>query len=310
MNATTKSDPTKTITLRKMYVQQFRHRFTAIKRASTQSIVQNDCFGLINSPVQAAYRYTKQQPFPLWKKYTEPVPYHGFAFASEAEKVPLFMNWLKTMQDNVIFQQDVMSLAPKDAENIWTNIYLSDGYKHGILWARNNVKNDKELMKHYRISDEDVKTDAESINTAFVHSTHMNRAALIFTRTYGDLNGISATMDGQISRILADGITMGHNPVKIAKEIAGRIDNIGIHRSTILARTEIVRAHHIASIQTYRDYGILGVQVKAEWQTAGDSRVCELCAPLDDKVYTLDEVEGKIPVHPQCRCAALPLVID
>jgi len=55
-----------------------------------------------------------------------------------------------------------------------------------------------------------------------------------------------------------------------------------------------------------------GVKVDAEWHTAGDSRVCGLCAPLDYKktgrVWGLSEIKGKIPVHPLCRCVALPHV--
>ena len=42
------------------------------------------------------------------------------------------------------------------------------------------------------------------------------------------------------------------------------------------------------------------VLMQAEWSTAGDDRVCPECASLEGKVYTLDEIEGLIPVHPNC----------
>ena len=99
-------------------------------------------------------------------------------------------------------------------------------------------------------------------------------------------------------------------PRKIANRINREIKGIGAYRSELLARTEVVRAHHIAAIQQYEEFGMDGVKVSAEWITARDGRVCNICAPLDfqttGKVWSLDEIKNKIPVHPLCRCAALP----
>ena len=47
---------------------------------------------------------------------------------------------------------------------------------------------------------------------------------------------------------------------------------------------------------------------------AGDHRVCEQCKTLANRdmgkgpgIYTLDQVEPLIPVHPRCRCTTIPL---
>ena len=48
------------------------------------------------------------------------------------------------------------------------------------------------------------------------------------------------------------------------------------------------------------------IQVKAEWATAGFN-VCPDCASLQGRVFTLDEIENLIPLHPNCRCIALPI---
>jgi SPP1 gp7 family putative phage head morphogenesis protein len=61
-------------------------------------------------------------------------------------------------------------------------------------------------------------------------------------------------------------------------------------------------------VNEYRRWGVTGVTVTAEWQTAGDLRVCPICASREGKIYTLDEVEGMIPVHPNCRCFITPLI--
>ena len=77
-------------------------------------------------------------------------------------------------------------------------------------------------------------------------------------------------------------------------------------RAQLIARTEVIRAHHLGNVQEMRNFEIPGVVIKAELATAGDHRVCPECLALEGKVYSLDEIEGLIPVHPLCRCVALP----
>jgi hypothetical protein len=76
----------------------------------------------------------------------------------------------------------------------------------------------------------------------------------------------------------------------------------------MLARTEVIRAHHLATIQEYRNYGVEGIHVQGEWKTAGDMRVCDICASMEGQVFTLDQIEKMIPAHTMCRCLALPAV--
>lgn len=165
----------------------------------------------------------------------------------------------------------------------------------------------------------------EMIQAAFNQPFHLDRVGLISTRVYSDLKGITTAMDTQISRVLGQGIADGDGPMKLAqlltKTISGPVGDLSLtdtlgrfipaeRRAKILARTEIVRAHHAATMQEYKNWGAEGVKVKAEWTTAGDGRVCAACSALQGKVYTLKEMENKIPLHPQCRCIALPVVED
>jgi SPP1 gp7 family putative phage head morphogenesis protein len=131
-------------------------------------------------------------------------------------------------------------------------------------------------------------------------------------------------MDSQISRILAQGLIDGDGPRLLARKLVAAIDGtnagtLGItdtlgrfipaqRRAEILARTEIIRAHHLATIQEYRNWGVLNIKVLAEWKTAGDDRVCDKCNSLEGKIYTLDEIEPMLPRHPQCRCIVLPWI--
>lgn len=306
-----KGDPTKTVGLRKRFVSQFRQRFNAIKYASNKSIVDNDCFGL-KDPIPASVSFverTLEPPSTSWKTKISPIPYNQFKFDRDPDKINNFMKWLNASEEASLFQIVRFPRPGMGIENIWSDIYIYDAYKRGVLFGIANIKKDHELMKDLNLTPEELNTASADLDTAMKLKVHADRVGTLYTRVYTDLKGITATMDAQISRELATGLISGESPFDIAKKIANRVNAIGIHRATVLARTEVIRAHHMASIQAYRNFEVENVKVEAEWLTAGDELVCELCDPLQGKKFTLDEIEGKIPVHPQCRCAALPVVI-
>ena len=69
-------------------------------------------------------------------------------------------------------------------------------------------------------------------------------------------------------------------------------------RATLIARTETLRAHNEGRKVFYREVGVK----KVKWLTAHDERTCPECAPLDGRVFKIDEAPGP-PRHPGCRCA-------
>jgi len=134
-------------------------------------------------------------------------------------------------------------------------------------------------------------------------------------------------MDTQISRVLSQGLIDGDGPRLLARKLVATIDGTGMgelgitdtlgryipakRRAEMIARTEVIRAHHLATIQEYRNWAVEGVRVKAEWKTAGltDARTCDECKELEGHVFSLDEIEKMIPKHPNCRCVALPYLV-
>ena len=45
--------------------------------------------------------------------------------------------------------------------------------------------------------------------------------------------------------------------------------------------------------------------------TAGDDLVCQVCEDISEEgPYSLDEAQGLIPAHPNCRCAFVPAITD
>lgn len=294
-------DPTRTTVLRNTFARDMKRRFTELIIVTKKSVEVNDCFGLKEEV------HTLQMS-PLGKK--------AFRFLRDSEKIEAFMIWLRKQVDAGIIKVGDFQQIGLAVEAAWSNKYILDSYKRGLLRARSEMKQ----------IGMDVPTVEESggINIAMMNPFHMDRVGVLFTRTFTDLKGITEAMDAQISRILAQGMIDGDGPALLAKKLIATIDGTGMGtlgitdtlgrfipaktRAITLARTEIIRAHHLATIQEYRNFGLMDIVIKGEWSTTNDDRVCPKCAAMDGKVFTLDEIEPMIPAHPNCRCIALPYI--
>lgn len=285
-------DPTRTTSLRNVFVRELNRRFRKLTRAIRQEVDEEDGFGLRGGML------IQQR----------------FAFPRSTDKVDAFMRWFRDQVDRGIISEISLTQVGSGVEGVWTNRYVYDSYKRGVIRAR------YELQKAgFGIPSIEQTGGIEiSMATPF----HIDRLGLLYTRTYSELKGITAAMDTQISRILAQGIADGDNPRLLARKLVSTINGTGMgelgitdtlgrfipaqRRTQILARTEVIRAHHQATIQEYQNWAVEGVVVQAEWWTAGDERVCGQCSQLQGEIFKLEEAMNMIPLHPQCRCVALP----
>jgi len=305
-------DPTRTTMLRKAFERAVRKRFNELTQVIRKTVYENDAFRL--DPDMKMRPYTFQM---------NPAAADAFAFPRSADKVKAFSAWLNQQIDKGILEIGEISQVGVGIEDAWTNKYVFDSYKRGVIRAR------YELQK----SGFNVPSIAETggIEISLATPFHIDRLGILYSRVFNGLKGVTTAMDTQISRVLAQGIGDGDNPRLLARKLVSTINGTGMgdlgitdslgrfipaqRRAEILARTEIIRAHHQAMIQEYRNWALEGVYVKAEWTTAGDDRVCKKCkAKVTDKdgnniIYTLDEIEPMIPLHPQCRCIALPYIM-
>ena len=293
-------DPTRTLTLRNAFTRAMNKRFNDLIAVVRKAIVTDDCFGL--KPLTYA---------PLTSPGKE-----AFNFTRTADKLQAFMDWLDVQIEKGILETATYNRIGSSVEPAWTNLYIQDSYKRGVLRARSELK-----KAGYPVPPvEEVFGGVDFIlGTPF----HIDRVGLLYTRTFQELKGITAAMDQQISRSLGQGLVDGDNPVTLARKIVATIDGAGAgelgirdslgrfipakRRAAMLARTEIIRAHHAANMQEYRNWNIPGVEVVAEFVTAGDDRVCTECAGYHGNRYTLKEAEFLIPVHPNCRCVVIPV---
>jgi SPP1 gp7 family putative phage head morphogenesis protein len=296
-------DPTHTTTLRNAFAMQMNKRFNALIKKIQEAIVTHDVFGLsgLNSPFTLSVQQGEG----------------AFAFPRSADKVRAFMRWLENQIESGILTVGEFDQLGVGVETAWTNKYILETYKRGLIRARYEMK-----KQGANIPDLPDVDPFGQFNAGFGLPLHLDRLGLLYTRVFSELKGITAQMDQQISRVLAQGIADGDNPRVLARKLRSVIDGLdseklGItdslgryipakRRAEILARTEIIRAHHQAMIQEYMNWGVEGVTILAEWKTAGDHRVCSQCETMEGEVFTLEVAMNMIPLHPQCRCLALP----
>lgn len=291
-------DPTHTTVLRNAFVKDATSRFRHLRVAVRAGVDQNDCFGL--------------REVTLFQ--VDPPAYRAFAFPRSADKVSAFMEWIERQIELGILEVGTIQQTGRAVESAWLNKYIFSSYKRGVLRARQEMR-----AAGYDVPPIEQTGGIEiSLSTPF----HMDRLGLLYTRVFNELKGITDAMSQQISRVLTQGIADGDNPLLLAKKIVavidgkgagdlGVVDSLGRYipaqrRAEMLARTEIIRAHHHATVQEYMNWRVEGVVIKAEWMTAGDNKVCEQCAALEGNVYTLEQILPLIPRHPMCRCVALP----
>lgn len=295
-------DPTHTTALRNAFAKDMKRRFKELVVAIRIGVDKRDCFGLRKKGIQTF-------------QVTPPVE-GAFAFVRSQEKLAAFMAWLeKQIEAGLLTVRDLEQVGT-GIEAVWTNKYIYDSYKRGIMRAR------------YEMAQLGMQIpsilDSGGVDVIMSMPMHLDRVGLLYTRVYSDLRGITQAMDTMISRILAQGMADGDGPALLARKLVtaiegGDLGKLGLtdtlgrfvpasRRAEILARTEIIRAHHLATIQEYRNWGVEGIVVKGEWRTAGDDRVCPQCAALEGKIFTLDEIEPLIPLHRLCRCIALPYI--
>ena len=303
LDAASKIDPTGTGAIRRRFLAEMVRRFNRIKALVREAVVGMDVLGLAGQRTAAqgigAMQFMRAFAAVAPRRIGDQAPgREAFAFNWSGDKVAAFMEWLKLEQGAEVLGVSTGTPLRMAASSSWMNIYLDSAYQKGMRDAA------------ARMRGSGAQVGEGWVGGGFNRAVHADRVGLIYTRAYSELDGITAAMDQQISRLLAQGIAEGLNPNQMAREMAKTIDGISRNRAQVLARTEVISAHAEASLNTYQEAGVEGVEVESEWSTAGDDRVCPECEANEGQVFTLEEAHGMIPLHPQCRCAWLPRIVN
>lgn len=226
-----------------------------------------------------------------------------YKFATDKQKLGAFNAWLQDQID-----QGLLATDPNGGQN-WTETYIYSAYKQGITRAYSQVNgtvppNEKDALRYQG-------GKAQFLSDSFNLPERQSTVEILATRAYNELDGVTDTMGQQMNRILAEGLINGDNPYNIAKEMSNTIEGLGDSRALTIARTETAYAQAQGQLTGFRELGVAELGIMAEWLTAEDDRVCPECeAGAKNGPYKIDDADGLIPAHPNCRCAFSPVLAD
>lgn len=127
--------------------------------------------------------------------------------------------------------------------------------------------------------------------------------------------------------IIAQGLAEGKSVPQIKRQIADTFAEFSKVQAERITRTEVIRASNMGAIDAWESSGVV---TGKQWLTAMDDRVDPLCSYMNGKVVDLkgryfrkgETLEvgdvkttfnyGSIkepPLHPNCRCTLLPILI-
>lgn len=291
-------DPTRTVQLRNAFSKDITRRFKELQSVIRYAIVHDDIFGLSTVNNYATLQSPGTQ---------------AFKYLTVQERLVAFMDWVQQQVQRGILAPEAGRQFSEVLDKAWSNMYVLSAYQRGVQRARTEL-----IRANYAVPTIEA---SGGINFVTNNILHLEKIQLLYTQVYNELKGVTDAMNQQISRVLTQSMIEGKNADQIARRLIRVIggpaleltDTLGrfipaMRRAQMIARTELSRSFHLGNIREFRNWQVTGVTVKAEWTTAGDDKVCSQCSSLEGKVFTLDEIEGRIPTHVNCRCIALPIL--
>lgn len=276
--ASSTSDPTRTIMIRRRWIADFTRRYRALARDVNGFILRSETTVIDSLVVN--------------------VP---FNFAQDAQRVADFLAFLQQRIDVRIFDNFT------NHDGFWQNQYTLRAYNRGVNIAQIELAKQglRPTPRPFLFSG----TAVPSLGaTTLGVPIHQDALQLIWGRDFAELKGITGTMSGQIARVLTQGIEEGAGAAELARAITNRIDKIGLTRSKLLARTETVRAYNVATInETLQIEEETGADINQEWVTSGDARVRSTHAARNGKIFEPNVARSLIG-EPNCRCSLVPFV--
>lgn len=310
-----KRDPTKTIVLRRNFAAEFVARYSEVKQLIREAVDENDVFAIREpkNPTALASnnprRGSKKADRLNRKRRYVGLPPRKYEFKRLPEKVDEFMEWVSAQMDIGVLSTANGSAVATSGADAWSSLYIESAYKKGLIKARSDLKKaQSKLPKNQRskLPPGLVATDDLSIGAAFNSAIHADRVGLLYTRTFEGMRGINEAAKTQMRQVLSKGLVEGRNPRSIARDLNNRVDKIGITRSKLISRTEVIYAHNSAALNTYDEASnVLGQDVLVEWDTAEDDRVRPAHEARHGEVLSRGQAEQLLG-EPNCRCAVLP----
>lgn len=268
-------DPTRTLTLRNKFEADMKRRLVALKKAIVKFVVDENGLGLTLTINASLYD-----------------------FPNDLARIAAYKQWL---QDQI-----AKGLLAVDEEGKpWLADYIESSYKQATIRSFQEVQAAKAANNPIPVNPSAMSPFYSQVFGGPIEQT---RVQLLFVRAFDQLKGITESMSGNMSRVLADGLANGLGARQVARNLANEVDGIGRKRALVIARTELIHAYAEGQLDTFENLGVEEVGAEIEWKTAGDAKVCPICRALEGKRYPIKEARGRIPQHPNCRCAWIPYI--
>lgn len=331
-------DPTQTSVLVRAYERDVLRRFRGIRRAIVHAIVTDDVFGLQTETASTAWSVVRR---------SQAIPYirvpgrKAFSLVSLPQKVVNFMNWL-VREETSLFIMSASTLSEH-----WQDEYIRSAYQTGMASAARNMTRQgvmvedtwhNEALFRPRHRDQIKLLSARAVTQLEGLLAAMNTSILRVLGS-GLTNNVSPR---DLAKSIADrldaiGIVRARSHVRTEVVNAHAEASLNTYREAglteVSALAERIRPKDVGlrvrardrsdigklaeeALQRYENPGLKGVEVLAEFATADDDQVCPKCRALEEQhgasgtPLPIDQASGIIPVHPNCRCAWLPVVVD
>ena len=112
----------------------------------------------------------------------------------------------------------------------------------------------------------------------------------------------ASQVDIRLKNIVVNGMANGDSSPDIARQIRASFDTLSKDRALLIARTETIRASAEGSKTAYSRAGIEQVALLPAMDA------CPVCMELaSENPYKVDDNAVYPPIHPNCRCAVVPV---
>jgi SPP1 gp7 family putative phage head morphogenesis protein len=202
-------------------------------------------------------------------------PPDDFAFERDADKIDAFNRWLDRQT-----RRDIIERFGRD------NQFIRRAYEQGVRSAGTDLRRAP------------IDASVQDVGVVMQLPVHRDQLEALYTRNLGALEGMTDATANQMRRVLSEGLEAGVGPRDIARDLADRIDAVGVTRANTIARTEIMHSHNRARAQEFQRFGVSQVDILLAPDACPQCQALKAGAP-----YPADEAGGLLPRHPNCRCA-------
>lgn len=241
------------------------------------------------------------KPVPPHDGVTLPTMNEDYEFETSAGKLSRFRGWLRSRMGTTLVGDAVIQ------------DYIDKAYRKGAARSFTELRKGQRVAGQAPISKVPtgaLPPDHEGeiyVRGMVQRGATVQKVKLLAARTFSEMEDVNARMGTRMTRILADGLVSGDTPKQIAKRMSDEV-GLGMERAMLITRTELVRAHAEGQLDALSDLGHKTVTAMVEMVGSADGRMCPECAELKGEVMSLADARGVLPVHPNCRCAWVPVL--